>query len=212
MHLPGRTDNEIKNLWHTHLKKKLIQMGFDPMTHRPRTDFFTALPQLLALLQLHQLMNGHPQDDDHAARLQVLEAVQAAKLQYFQCLIQSVDATPNNSYNSSDLETISLLSSQMISSFPSYNPPQHIDSSNQLPSFFEPPESNDNKQCSNFTGFNQGEDNKPRTPFASPLPPPTDVSVANQGDGCSITSCDRNGTPFCWPEIMLDDQFMSEFI
>ncbi|KAL9327875.1 hypothetical protein ACSQ67_002878 [Phaseolus vulgaris] len=26
-HLPGRTDNEIKNLWNTHLRKKLLKMG-----------------------------------------------------------------------------------------------------------------------------------------------------------------------------------------
>ncbi|CAL5340060.1 hypothetical protein CsSME_00023950 [Camellia sinensis var. sinensis] len=33
--LPGRTDNEIKNLWNTHLKKRLLSMGIDPQTHEP---------------------------------------------------------------------------------------------------------------------------------------------------------------------------------
>ncbi|KAL2511414.1 myb domain protein [Abeliophyllum distichum] len=31
--LPGRTDNEIKNLWNTHLKKLLLKIGIDPQTH-----------------------------------------------------------------------------------------------------------------------------------------------------------------------------------
>ncbi|KAL6181546.1 hypothetical protein ACLB2K_048201 [Fragaria x ananassa] len=33
--LPGRTDNDVKTYWNTKLKKKLTDMGIDPVTHRP---------------------------------------------------------------------------------------------------------------------------------------------------------------------------------
>lgn len=36
--IPGRTDNEIKNYWNTHLSKKLISQGIDPRTHKPLSD------------------------------------------------------------------------------------------------------------------------------------------------------------------------------
>lgn len=52
--LPGRTDNEIKNYWNTHIRKRLLRMGIDPVTHRPRLDL---LDPPSTLLNLHTFLN-----------------------------------------------------------------------------------------------------------------------------------------------------------
>ncbi|CAL0331433.1 unnamed protein product [Lupinus luteus] len=46
--LPGRTDNEIKNYWNTHIRKRLLRIGIDPVTHSPRLD----------LLDLSSILNS----------------------------------------------------------------------------------------------------------------------------------------------------------
>lgn len=81
-HLPGRTDNEIKNFWNTHLKKKLLKSGIDPVTHQPITD-----PNLL--LSLSNLMNPL----ESALRLQA-EFTEIAKIHIIQNIIQTLNTPP----------------------------------------------------------------------------------------------------------------------
>ncbi|MFS7896649.1 putative transcription factor MYB-HB-like family [Helianthus anomalus] len=62
--LPGRTDNEIKNYWNTHIRKRLLKSGIDPVTHSPRLDHLdlssilnSAQVSLSNLLNFQTLLN-----------------------------------------------------------------------------------------------------------------------------------------------------------
>jgi myb proto-oncogene protein len=78
-HLPGRTDNEIKNFWNTNIRKKLLKMGIDPETHKPRTDYnhLMSLSNLLGMSNIGNTFSNNPlgfqPDITHLAKMQLLQ-------------------------------------------------------------------------------------------------------------------------------------------
>jgi transcription factor MYB, plant len=198
-HLPNRTDNEIKNFWNTHLKKRLIQMGLDPMTHRPRTDFFAALPQLIALAALRE---------QPGAGVDV--AVQAAKLQYLQCLLQSA-ATAD--------ETTALGAISSLHGTPPLGGtvPMLSTAAGAQVTFEEAMSSElGNDQGLVSLSYGGAADDVLACHGNGSLPPLTDLSdgTANPSDGrCSATASSSFGdggvsSPLPWPEFFPDDPFI----
>nr|BAJ96650.1 predicted protein [Hordeum vulgare subsp. vulgare] len=229
-HLPGRTDNEIKNFWNTHLRKKLIKMGIDPMTHRPRTDFFAALPQLIALANLRQFINQQPWDD-HTAGLQE-QTAQAANLQYMQSLLHSAASiaaspTTTSSLNSlnMDLEQINFLSPPQILSPSALEGIGGIDlagqmSQNQMPTFDHTIGNINTGSHNNIETSEQhcseGENSSQKRSFLyeNSLPPLTDMAMAASNICTTISTSNCNGvsSPFpSWSEILLDEELLNEF-
>lgn len=215
-------------------------MGFDPMTHRPRTDIFSSLPHLIALANLKELMENHTWEEQ-AVRLQA----EMTKLQYLQYLLQpsssnSLDNSSSSAFN--DIDTINFFNSLSSSpqldmgSSPLQNPSNPSISFSHMPDLQVPcgyqtplnkDSTNNTIHGAGFPVLSQGESLSPKSPWqqlpavssSTPSPPSmvplplTETSINNLGEACS-TSSSYGGSvvaaPSVWPELLLEDPLFHE--
>ncbi|KVH98554.1 Homeodomain-like protein [Cynara cardunculus var. scolymus] len=222
-HLPGRTDNEIKNYWNTHLKKRLIQMGIDPITHQPKTDLFSCLPQLIALANLKELLE-HTQLTHNLQCFNLFQqpAIAANNLELNAMNLMPANQEPNPYFSNNFQQELGQERVEMSNFFPVENASIGDGGSQPLQQQVIVPfmnvKTSDHHEVVGQCQMGQMSDKSASSTW-NPLPPLMDSttsgsnsqensSTISYGGGSGGGGGEGGDSLFNWPDFLLEDSFL----
>ncbi|KAI7735115.1 hypothetical protein M8C21_029648 [Ambrosia artemisiifolia] len=193
--LPGRTDNEIKNYWNTHIRKRLLKSGIDPVTHSPRLDHL----DLSSILNLSNLLNLQTLVNPEVLKLATLLASSSSNQEN---LMSHMDQTLTNHQLPNGTSMPTSLPSNHLCQYPSPNMNGQAVDENLMPPCLP-----DNHGILPSQDFNL--DSVLSTPMSSPTPLNSSSTLVNSS---SSTEDDRETycsmSKFEIPESFEFDDFM----
>lgn len=182
-------------------------MGFDPMTHRPRTDIFSSLPHLIALANLKEYLMEQQQQHHH----------------YLQYLLQPPPppsmAAPATVNNVSDMVETIIFNNNLLMNNPTNTTTTTTtfqenlihDSINNIIPFSHLP---DLQSFNNLTSSSSPSPQPLRPAEVSAIFTNSTTATTNDHHACSNTSSSFEGnnpsSSSLWPELLLDDPFFHE--
>ncbi|RWW23298.1 hypothetical protein GW17_00012459 [Ensete ventricosum] len=123
-HLPKRTDNEIKNYWNTHLKKRLAKVGIDPCTLKATGNTADGRPGTAAnLSHMAQWESARLEAEARLARESKLRAASSSMILQQQQMRSSSCLEVLRARENTPGDTIDLESPTSTFSFPENRPP-----------------------------------------------------------------------------------------